>query len=68
MVFPGFKAVTLPLSTDAMEPSVEVHITFLLVALEGDTVAVNVSVSPSTNEMDSGLRVIFVTLTVSDSF
>ena len=68
MVFPGFKAVTLPLSTDAMEPSVEVHITFLFVALEGDTVAVNVSLSPSTNEMDSELRVIFVTFTVSGSF
>ena len=46
---PAFKAVTLPLATDATLESLLLHVTDLSVALSGLTVAVKVSSSPSVN-------------------
>ena len=44
---PDFTALTVPLLTVATEVLELVHITFLFVALDGETVAVSVSLSPA---------------------
>ena len=47
---PAFTAVTLPLSTVATEVSEDFHVTALLVAFAGATVAVKVVVLPSSKD------------------
>ena len=47
VVVPDFTALTVPLLTVATEVLELVHDTFLFVALDGETVAVSVSLSPS---------------------
>ena len=51
MAVPTLRAVTLPLLTVAIDSSELFQLTFLFVALEGETVAVNVSLSPSVRVM-----------------
>jgi hypothetical protein len=49
---PALTAVTFPLETVATFLSLDVHVTVLSVASEGVTVAVRVSLEPSTRESD----------------
>ena len=62
---PALTAVTFPLSTVATALSLEDHVTFLLVALDGLTVAVRVVCSPSVNSVLVTLRETLSTLIVS---
>ena len=62
VAIPSFIAVTLPSWFTVTIPSLEeVHVTALLVAFSGATIADNVSVLPSTNDMELLLRITPVT-------
>ena len=62
---PAALPVTTPLVlTVATEVLLEVHVTALFVALEGDTVAVKAFVAPTAIEAVEGLTVTLVTFTV----
>ena len=63
----GFVPVTMPSETVTSGLS-EDHITFLFVALPGETVAMMRALSPSVNSSIDGLSVMPVTATVSGSF
>ena len=60
---PAATAVTVPFATVAFVESLDVHVTFLFVALDGVTVAVNVSDPPTASERLLLLRVTPVTET-----
>jgi hypothetical protein len=58
--------VTTPdVFTDATEVFEELHVTFLLVAFEGKTVAARVVVLPTLTLADAGLTVTLVTATAA---
>lgn len=65
MAVPSATAVTVPPFTVATEVSLELHVTVLLVALEGATVAVSVSVLPASRSRLELLREIPVGLMIS---
>ena len=56
VAFPGLRAVTLPPSTEATSDGDDDQLTVWFVALEGDTVAEIVSLSPSTSVIEVLLR------------
>ncbi len=69
IVFPSFFAVTSPVSsTDAIAASLLLHVTSLLDAFSGNTVAVNRTVSPSFSFSFVLFKVIPLTLIFSSSF
>ncbi len=61
---PASFAVTTPLATVAAASLLDDQLTFLLLALSGDTVAVIVPVSPTISAIVSGLTLIALTATV----
>ena len=69
LTVPSLTAVTRPsVSTFAMELSEEVHLTDLSVALPGVTVAVSCIVSPTLNEVDSGVSISIPVAIVGTTF
>ena len=61
VAFPGFSAFTTPLTTVATSSSLDDQVTFLFVALDGITAAVNVAVVSSTNVTSFGVSLTPVT-------
>ena len=67
VALPAFLAVIVPFETVATLVLLDVQVTFLLVALFGLTVAVNVSVPPTTRVVEFLFKVMPVTLTVEEA-
>ena len=71
VVVPAALAVTTPPLTVATLILLELHVTFLLVAVEGETVAVNVVESPTLRVVLAGFTAMLVTvsaLTVTEQY
>ena len=67
VALPAFLAVIVPFETVATLVLLDVQVTFLLVALLGLTVAVNVSVPPTTKVVEFLFKETPVTLIVEDA-